>query len=298
MDESQKNNSACSVGLHEALKDLEVRIPPKGSECNSMTPREFFRDTYVTAGLRELVLNVARRLSGDLGPNVYELNARSGGGKTHALLTLYYMTDAGASVDVPELRELLFEASLSLPENVNRVVITRGLRHPRTPVDGSDGGEIKTLWGEIAWQLGGRDAYQVVADHDRTGRPPKAHLLIELLSAHSPCLILVDDLLPYLRHVRQGSETPYEALRVNLDFIFSLSLAVREASGIVMVISEPEVFHVSDRWARDMGTAFYIFFKFAERCQPACPAEMLQIARKRLCVDVEHGSDPMKHTEE
>lgn len=283
MDESQKNNSVFSVGLHEALKDLEVRIPSKGSECNSMTPKDFFRNTYVTDGLRELVLNVARRLSGDLGPNVYELDARSGGGKTHALLALYYMTDAGASVDVPELRELLFEASLSLPENVNRVVITGGLRHPRTPVDGLDGVEIKTLWGEIAWQLGGREAYEVVAEHDRTGVLPGTHQLVSVLSAHSPALILVDDLLPYLRHVRQGSETPDKALGVNLDFIFSLSLAVREVSGIVLVISEPEVCHFSDRWAQDIGTALYSFFKYAERWHPPSPTEKLEIARKLLC---------------
>lgn len=283
MDESHKNNSVFSVGLHEALKDLYVWIPLKRSERNSMTPKNFFRDTYVTAGLRKLVLNVARGLSGDRVPDVYYLNAHSGGGKTHALLALYYMTDVGASVDVPELRDLPFEASLSLPENVNRVVITGGLRHPRTPDDGLDGIEIKTLWGEIAWQLGGRKAYEVVAERDRTGAHPTIDQLVSVLGAHSPGLILVDDLLPYLHHVRQGSETPDKALEVNVNFIFALREAVREVSGIVLVISEPEVCHFSDRWAQDIGAALYKVFKYAEGWQPPSPAEKLEIARKKLC---------------
>ena len=35
-----------------------------------------------------------------------------------------------------------------------------------------DGTVVSTLWGEIAWQLGGADAYQLVAEADRTGTNP------------------------------------------------------------------------------------------------------------------------------
>ena len=39
-----------------------------------------------------------------------------------------------------------------------------------------DGTTVHTLWGELAWQLGGAEGYALVADADRTGTSPGAAL--------------------------------------------------------------------------------------------------------------------------
>src|SRR5699024_7963247 len=52
-----------------------------------------------------------------------------------------------------------------------------------------DGTRVRTIWGEIAWQRGGRDGYELVAEADRTGTNPGAAMR-ELFASQSPCVIL------------------------------------------------------------------------------------------------------------
>ena len=84
-------------------------------------------------------------------------------------------------------------------------------------------------------------------------------------------------------------------LIANLCFMLSLCDAVRQVPGTALVVSEPEGIAFSDRRAREIRTALHRIFKFAEHCQPASSAEMHQIARQRLCGDVQLGSYLMKH---
>ena len=66
---------------------------------------------------------------------------------------------------------------------------------------------MKTLWGELAWQLGAarggtgaREAYAIVADADATRSNPGA-ALHRLIAAHAPCLILIDEWVAYARQL-------------------------------------------------------------------------------------------------
>ena len=49
-------------------------------------PREFFRRTYVTAGIRNLLVNAAKRVNGNGGNPVIQTKTGFGGGKTHSLI--------------------------------------------------------------------------------------------------------------------------------------------------------------------------------------------------------------------
>ena len=277
--------------LHGGLKPLEVTLPfsPELAEPRFWASREFFRGSYLTVGLRNLMVDVADRLAGAKRSGVYELDARSGCGKTHALLVLYHMTNPGISDDVPELRDLFSAASVTLPETIKRVVITDALRHPRTAMGVSDGLEIKTLWGELAWQLGGAAAYEMIADHDRAGTPLGLHLLTQLLSVYSPCLILADGLESYLCHA--GPENDEKSAWAHLEFIQALSLAVRQAPQSVLVVSTSTESGSRDRNALDIRRELYAIFKFAERWRPASLEEIEEIARKRLCDGGRTGQD-------
>ena len=59
-------------------------------------PMAFFARTYLTHGLRELLIGAARRLSGDGGDPVIELQTNFGGGKTHSMIALYHLASGVA----------------------------------------------------------------------------------------------------------------------------------------------------------------------------------------------------------
>lgn len=54
-------------------------------------PVEFYRRTFLTQGLRELLVSAARRIGGEGGDPVIDLQTNFGGGKTHSLIALYHL---------------------------------------------------------------------------------------------------------------------------------------------------------------------------------------------------------------
>jgi hypothetical protein len=119
-------------------------------------PVEFFGRTYLTRGLRFLLEQSIRRLTGAGGEPVVDLMTTFGGGKTHSLLAVFHAA-AGVPADrLPGLRELLDGIGIAeLPSKVNRAVLVGNdlsiLGMPKP-----EGFTVNTMWGELAYQLGGR----------------------------------------------------------------------------------------------------------------------------------------------
>ncbi|MCY3806661.1 MAG: Swt1 family HEPN domain-containing protein, partial [bacterium] len=151
-------------------------------------PREFFARTYLTQGLRDLLLGAARRLSGDGGDPVIELQTNFGGGKTHSMIALYHLASPAAASDLPGVGELLSEAGVSLPEQVARAVLVGHVISPGAPLPAEDGIELRTMWGHLAYQLGGRDGYEMVRADDEAGTNPGAALR-ELFERFGPAVV-------------------------------------------------------------------------------------------------------------
>ncbi len=146
----------------------------------------FFRKTYPTQGIVNLLASIVSRLSGKgKGQPVIQIQTPFGGGKTHSLIALYHLFKEGAWARSPEaISKVLKEAGVStVPET--RVVTFIGTA--ADPVKG------RTPWGEIAEQLG---AYQTVRDHDQKRRSPGKDLLHKLLGS-KPTLILMDEIAEY-----------------------------------------------------------------------------------------------------
>ncbi|HLT18719.1 MAG TPA: hypothetical protein VKZ96_04600, partial [Thermomicrobiales bacterium] len=77
-----------------------------------LKPALFFGRTYPTRGLKDLLANVCRRLSGAGGEAaaIFRLDTQYGGGKTHGLIALVHA--AGGLRDVPNAAEFLDPALL------------------------------------------------------------------------------------------------------------------------------------------------------------------------------------------
>ena len=73
----------------------------------------FYERTFITEGMRLLLLSVAKRLNEQGGDPVIQLQTAFGGGKTHTMLAVYHLaTRPGSLQDLPGVPAILDEAKL------------------------------------------------------------------------------------------------------------------------------------------------------------------------------------------
>ena len=127
--------------------------------------REFFKATYLTQELRKLLSDVLRGLRGEAGDRVLQLRTPFGGGKTHALVSLYHIaTNRDKLQGFPEL------ATLPDPGLVKLAVFIGLDISASTGIQIENGPRILTPWGYLAWQIGGAETYALVETEDRQQR--------------------------------------------------------------------------------------------------------------------------------
>ncbi|MCS6910976.1 MAG: DUF499 domain-containing protein, partial [Anaerolineales bacterium] len=202
-------------------------------------PREFFRRTYLTESLKRLLVNGVRRLSGAGGDPVVQLQTNFGGGKTHSMLALFHLFSGAAPGELAGVDALLAENGLtSLPANVRRVVLVGNRISPGNPVTKPDGTVVRTLWGELAWQLGGRAAYARLASDDERATSP-GDVLRELFKDYGPCLILIDEWVAYARQLHDRNDLPGGNFETQFTFAQALTESAKLAGNCLLVISLP-----------------------------------------------------------
>ena len=100
--------------------------------------------------------------------------------------------------DLPGLDQLLEENGLTVPDTINRAVLIGTSRGPQDVLTVKGGTKVRTTWGDMAWQLGGKEAYALVAKNDKKGIAPGSEILEKLFKSCAPCLILIDEWVPSL----------------------------------------------------------------------------------------------------
>ncbi len=201
-------------------------------------PREFFGRTFLTQNLLALAAETVRRLSGEHegAAPVFNLATQFGGGKTHALTLLYHLAAAGPAVAAwPGVHRVLDRAGVPAVPAAAVATFVGQQFDSITGRGGDDGTPLRrSPWGEIAWQLGGEEAFRVVAEHDRTMTAPGGDVVRAMLPADRPALILLDELMKYMSRFRaQG----WGAQLYN--FIQNLSEEARGRTGVVLAVSIP-----------------------------------------------------------
>lgn len=201
-------------------------------------PPRFFERTYLTGGLIGFAAEVLRRLAGERTETsaVFNLATQFGGGKTHALTLLYHLARAGVeAAGFPGVRSILERAGLKgVPQAATAVFVGTEF-DSMTGRGGQDGTpRRRTPWGEIAWQLGGAEAFGAIEEHEREFIEPKGDVIRSFLPRDRPCLILMDEIINYVSTYR--SKGHHNRL---YNFIQSLSETARGQDGVVLVVSIP-----------------------------------------------------------
>lgn len=201
-------------------------------------PAEFFRRTYLTESLKGLLSGAAQRLSGAGGDPVVQLQTNFGGGKTHSMLALYHLFSGTAPGDLLGVDAVLQQAGVTHLPKVKRVVLVGNKLSPGNPVTKPDGTIVRTLWGELAWQLGGKKAYaKIQADDERATSPGDA--LRELFNEYSPCMILIDEWVAYARQLHDQGDLPGGNFETHFSFAQVLTESAKLAKQCLLVISLP-----------------------------------------------------------
>ena len=251
-------------------------------------PKGFFSRTYLTDGLSTVLVGAARRLSGSGGDPVVELQTNFGGGKTHSMLALYHMAGEAGFGDLPGLDQLLTDNGLSVPDKVNRAVLVGTSRGPQDVISLQGGREIRTTWGELAWQLGGQDAFDLIADNDRRGIAPGSNLLEKIFNQCAPCLILIDEWVAYLRQIYKVEGLPSGSFDANLSFVQSLTEAVKASPGTLLVASLPaSQIEVGGEGGQEaLARLKQTFSRVESSWRPASQEESYEIVRRRLFKEI------------
>ena len=201
-------------------------------------PMTFFDNTYPTEGLRLLLDEALGRLTGAKPANnsIIRLETAFGGGKTHNLIGLYHVV--GGFAPGPSF------AGTALVPARGTVRVVGVVGSDLQPRDGLEHGDVTTytLWGELAYQLGGAAGYAFASGGDRDRSAPGTGLL-EKLVGDEPTLIMLDEVA---RHLRAAKTVPTVTGKSDLaeqTVAFLMSLfefaASKERVVVVLTLADP-----------------------------------------------------------
>lgn len=263
-------------------------------------PVQFFERTYITRGLKYLLAQTLQRLNGMGGEPVIDLMTTFGGGKTHSEIAVFHLAGGSRADALQGVREVCDEVGVAdVPEGVHRAVIVGN----DLSVLGSikpDGTVVNTMWGELAYQLGGPEGFARFARYDETGVPPTTTEIADLLQAYAPCVILIDEWVSYLRLLySRGSDDPHPAgtFDAHQTWAQSLTEAVKSVDTAMLVVSLPASDSVRDMGEGLVDNAFEVggtpglealrslrsvIHRVETPWQPATVEESFEIVRRRI----------------
>lgn len=265
-------------------------------------PVEFFRRTYLTESLRRLLSGAVQRIRGEGGDPVVQLQTNFGGGKTHSMLALYHLFSGASSENLAGVDDVMGDAGAKALPKAKRVVLVGNKISPGSPTTKADGTVVRTLWGELAWQLGGPKAFaRVAADDERATSPGDA--LRELFVEYGPCLVLIDEWVAYARQLHDQSDLPAGGFETQFTFAQVLTESAKLAKTCLLVISLPasdttgsphaqaddvEVGGVRGREALDRLRN--VVGRVESSWRPASAEEGFEIVRRRLFEPMTHAA--------
>jgi predicted AAA+ superfamily ATPase len=246
--------------------------------------KAFYERTFITEGMGRLLTQVAQRLNGKGGEPVIQLQTAFGGGKTHTMLAVYHLASRKCPLaDLADIPALIDQAGLlDVPQA--QIAVLDGTAHAPGQAWKHSGQTIRTLWGELAWQLGKSDGYAMVREADENGTSPGKDVLIELLSRFAPCVVLLDELVVYIRQFVESQALSGGTYDSNLSFIQSLTEAAKLVPNAVVLASLPESDSQAGgpRGISALKALESVFNRVQALWKTVAPEEAFEIVRRRL----------------
>lgn len=267
----------------EFAADISQVVAGTASE-HYQDAEKFFSRTFITEGMRLLLMSVAQRLAGLGGDPVIQLQTAFGGGKTHTMLAVLHLASSKVQTSkLDGIPPLLDKAGIKeLPSA--RVAVIDGIK--LSPSQPQRHGKIvaNTLWGELAWQLLGEEGYEIVAQSDADGTSPGKEAIRELVERAAPCVILIDELVAFIRQLEIGKQYKAGTFDSNLSFVQALTEAMKAVANATLLASLPESeMEVGGSMGQHaLGSLEKYFARVELIWKPVASTEAFEIVRRRL----------------
>jgi len=254
-------------------------------------PVVFFSKTFFTAGLKSIAKTVIKGLNGkeDAENRVISLQTGFGGGKTHTLISLYHICKWGKlSIKSSYVTELLKHTGTPEFDTANIAVFTNTTNDAANGRITPEGILIQTIWGELAYQLGGAAAYELVKKNDEQLIAP-AGIFKKVLEQNRPALILIDELADYCVKASARKVGNSSLADQTISFMQELTEAVAGTNNCVAVITLP----ASPQEVGNTPEAQAILNSLQKRVsrvgadtQPVADEEIYEVIRRRLFEEI------------
>lgn len=257
-------------------------------------PGEFFKRTFLTQSLKRLLSGAMQRLSGGKSDPVVQLKTNFGCGKTHVMLALFHLFSGAKPGEMQGIEEIASEIGIKELPAVRRVVLVGNKISPGNPTVKEDGTEVRTLWGELAWQLGGRAAYERIENDDRNTTNP-GDVLRELFDEYGPVLVLIDEWIAYARQLHDNADLPGGSFETHFTFAQALTESAKLAKKALLVVSVPasdgqqsgkeradDVEVGGQRGREALDKLYHVIGRVESTWRPATAEEGFEIVRRRL----------------
>lgn len=275
--------------------DLQQVADEEAPTAEYQFPVQFFTRSYITPGLRELLVNTVKRLTGKGGDPVVQLKTGFGGGKTHSLIALWHLVTSCEDLchqavtptdPTGQALQVVFQQAGCTPDepfDAKAAVLIGTYRSAtESTVTEESGDPLDTLWGSMAYQLGGQSAYNIIGNASRNWVSPGGAEFDELFKQVGPCVILMDELVAYARNL-----TAERAGRF-YTFLQTLTESVGRSSNASLVVTVPEG---ADDLGGDAGIAAAakieaILGRVETVSAPLQTHEAFEVVRRRLFQEI------------
>lgn len=200
------------------------------------------------------------------------------------MLAVYHLANRKVPVsDLPGVSPILDDANITeLP--LAKVAVIDGIQLSPSQPQVKGNLTINTLWGELAYQLLGAEGYALVEASDKDGTSPGKGVIRELVEKASPCVILMDELVAYIRQFDSGESYPGGTFDSNLSFIQALTEAMKAVPNAILLASLPESeLEVGGTMGKVTLDSLEKYFARVESVwKPVATNEAFEIVRRRL----------------
>ncbi|MBD2176693.1 ATP-binding protein [Pseudanabaena sp. FACHB-1998] len=244
-------------------------------------PNTFFANTFPTNGLKTLISEVFGRLTGaDTGSPVIRLETSFGGGKTHDEIAIWHIAKNGRLIsgldrfvnDITIIPDRPIQVAAIACQDLDPV---NGVLHEESGI------RVHTLWGEIAYQIGGVEGYSLLRGSDEQKVSPGT-VVIEKLTKKEPTVIILDEIAQYLRRAKAIAVGKSDLSEQVVAFLFTLMDLTAACNNIVFVYTLASISDTFGAETFDLKEALQTSARQERVLSPSTDIEIYNIVKQRI----------------
>lgn len=206
---------ALEINVGDQIEQLDQIIQETNGE-------EYFKKTFITDGMKMLILKGMARLAGKTNDTVFHLKQAMGGGKTH-LMVGFGLLAQDAKLRQTQIGTMPYQGDFTTA----KVAAFNGRNNPP-----------RYIWGEIARQLNNESLFK---EYWESGaKAPDEQAWLQLFEGDEPILILLDEMPPYFQYYSTQTLGQGTVADVITRAFSNMLTAAQKKKNVCIVVSDLE----------------------------------------------------------